>query len=253
MRKSWRYTSTHTAFCKARFNGLIRADKIASGHRTPKALGPEPATPIAAPPAPAIEAPAEAERMPEVGEEVGFEGVALDHLPFSAGIPPAEEAGMIGKISTEIDHDFQESDKLRGHGRRASTEPGKNSLFEYACSDDSIIGQKAEQCGVRCVRLSRTVLDLEQVADVNQATGQLESMPGADVWTSLTCTYHSPLQHLNEAIHGREYSKKLRKARKRTMKMLDLAIPFLNAPSRIVDALLLNGPEVIAFGKPKPG
>ena len=106
MRKSWRYTSTHTAFCKARFSGLIRADKIASGHRTPKALGPEPATPIAAPPAPAIEAPAEAERMPEVGEEVGFEGVALDHLPFSAGIPPAEEAGMIGKISTEIDHDF---------------------------------------------------------------------------------------------------------------------------------------------------
>ena len=131
--KSWRYTSTHTAFCKARFNGLIASGSRASGHRTPKALGPEPATPVAAPPAPAIEAPAEAERMLEVGEEVGFEGLALDHLPFSAGIPPAEEAGMIGKISTEIDHVCQESDRLRGHGRRASTEPGKNSLFEYAC------------------------------------------------------------------------------------------------------------------------
>ena len=152
--------------------------------------------------------------------------VALDHLPFSAGIPPTEEAGLIGKINTEIDHDFQESDQLRGHARRVFTDPG---------------------------RLSRTVLNLERAADVDQAVGQLESMPGADIWMSLTCTYHSPLQHLNEAIHGREYSKKLRKARKRTMKMLDLAIPFLNAPSRIVDALLLNGPEVIAFGKPKPG
>ena len=65
--------------------------------------------PHGAPPAPAIEAPAEAEGMLEVGEEVGFEGLALDHFPFSAGIPPAEEAGMIGKISTEIDHDFQDS------------------------------------------------------------------------------------------------------------------------------------------------
>ena len=71
------------------------------------------------------------------------------------------------------------------------------------------------------------MLDLEQTSDVEQAYGQIEAMPGADVWLSLTCTYHSPLQHLNEAIHGREYSKKLRKARKRTMKMLDLAIPCL--------------------------
>ena len=118
--------------------------------------------------------------------------VALDHLPFSAGIPPTEEAGLIGKINTEIDHDFQESDQLRGHARRVFTDPG---------------------------RLSRTVLNLERAADVDQAVGQLESMPGADIWMSLTCTYHSPLQHLNEA--------NLRKAKKRTMKMLDLAIPFL--------------------------
>ena len=158
--------------------------------------------------------------MPEVGEEVLKVHVALDHLPFSTGIPPTEEAGMIGKINTEIDHDFQESDQLRGHARRVFTDPGKDSLFEYACSDDSKIGQKAEQCGVRCIRLSRTVLNLERAADVDQAAvGQLESMPGADIWMSLTCTYHSPLQHLNEA--------NLRTAKKRTMKMLDLAIPFL--------------------------
>ena len=102
-----------------------------------------------------------------------------------------------------------------------------NVLFEYACSDYSIIGQKAEQCKVKCIRLSRSVLDLAKPEDVNQALGQLQALPGADAWMSLTCTYHSPLQHLNEAVHGKEYSKKLRKTRKHAMKMLDLAIPFL--------------------------
>ena len=134
---------------------------------------------------------------------------------------------MIGKINTEIDHDFYQADQVCGRVRRMSDIKGKNCLFEYACSDNSSIGQKADQCGIRCIRLSRTVLDLGQTSDVEQAYGQIEAMPGADVWLSLTCTYHSPLQHLNEAIHGREYSKKLHKARKCTMKMLDLAIPCL--------------------------
>ena len=50
---------------------------------------------------------------------------------------------------------------------------------------------------------------MERSEDVEQAIGQLRSLPGADAWVSITCTYHSPLQHLNEAIHGSEYSKKL--------------------------------------------
>lgn len=104
---------------------------------------------------------------------------------------------------------------------------GRDTLFEYACSDESIIGEKATQCGIQCIRLSKSILNLESPEDVDQAIGQLRSLPGADAWMSITCTYHSPLQHLNEAVHGKEYSKKLRKARKRTMNMLELAIPFL--------------------------
>ena len=37
---------THTAVCKARFNGLVRADKIASGSRTPRTPGVAPHTPF---------------------------------------------------------------------------------------------------------------------------------------------------------------------------------------------------------------
>ena len=115
----------------------------------------------------------------------------------------------------------------RGKARRLYELKGKDFLFEYACSDDSIIGQRAEQLDIKVVRLTRSLLDLEKPSDVEQAIGQLEQMPGADVYVSLTCTYVSPLQHLNVAIHGNEYRKKLKQSRRKTINMLNLAIKFL--------------------------
>lgn len=84
----------HAAFCKARFNGLVRADRIASGSRTPRTPGREPITP-SAPHTPAVEDTTVA--APEAEGEIHDEyaGVPLDDLPFSAGVPP----GMIGKVN----------------------------------------------------------------------------------------------------------------------------------------------------------
>ena len=62
---------------------------------------------------------------------------------FSAGVHP--DKGMIGKINSEVDEKFVNSDQLRNRNRRVCDLAGRNVLFEYACSDDSIIGQKAEQ------------------------------------------------------------------------------------------------------------
>ena len=92
-----------------------------------------------------------------------------------------------------------------------------------ACSDDSLIGQKAEQLGIKCTCLTRSLLDLENPGDVEQAVGQIKESPGADVWLSLAW------QHVGEDVHAKEISKRLRKGRKKTMKILDLAIPFLEA------------------------
>ena len=50
--------------------------------------------------------------------------------------------------------------------------------------------------------------DLENPSDLEQTMGQPEESPGADVFMSLTCTFYSPLQHLNIAVHGDEYKKK---------------------------------------------
>ena len=141
--------------------------------------------------------------------------------------PAHPEFGLIGRINQDVDAEFLESNINRRKARRRCETAGRNFLYEYACSDDSIIGQVAEQIGVKCVRLTRNLLDLEKAEDVQQACGQLEEVPGADVWVSIACTHFSPLQHLNEAVHGASFTKKLKKAQSKLIKMLLLALPFL--------------------------
>ena len=216
---------THTAVCKARFTGLIRADKVATGSKTPKTPG----TPSGAdlPPTPAVETEIDA-AVAEEGRITGDGVIGPATLPFCAGVDLAHpEFGLIGRINQDVDAEFLECNINRRKARRRCETAGRNFLYEYACSDDSIIGQVAEQIGVKCVRLTRKLLDLEKAEDVQQAGGQLEEVPGADVWVSITCAHFSPLQHLNEAVHGATFAKKLKKAQSKSIKMLLLAVPFL--------------------------
>ena len=108
------------------------------------------------------------------------EAVDPSSLPFSAGIKPGEEeSALIGKVNQEVDAAFIEGNLERGRARRLNDLKGKDLLYEYACSEDSIIGQRADQLGIKCVRLTRLLLDLENLTDVEQAIGQLEESPGA--------------------------------------------------------------------------
>ena len=216
---------THTAVCKTRFTGLIRAEKVAIGSKTPKTPG-TPASSAAVPPTPAVETEIEAAAIEEE-RAVGDRVVDPATLPFCAGIDPDHpEFGLISRINQDVDAEFLESNINRRKARRRCETAGRNFLYEYACSDDSIIGQVAEQIGVKCVRLTRNLLDLEKAEDVQQACGQLEEVPGADVWVSITRTHFSPLQHLNEAVHGASFTKKLKKAQSKLIKMLLLALQF---------------------------
>eukprot|EP00435_Cladocopium_sp_Y103_P013784 s3013_g3.t1 len=101
-------------------------------------------------------------------------------LPFSAGIPPGEsEPALINCVASTIDEAFVRSRVERAKYRRMNTLAGTNTLFEFACSDDSTIGQQAEAVGVSCIRLSRSTLDLCDPEHVQQAIGQLEALPGS--------------------------------------------------------------------------
>ncbi len=110
--------------------------------------------------------------------------------------------------------------------RRTNARCGQNTLFEYACSDSSIIGQRSEDVGVKCIRLTRSVLDRCNAEHVKQAIAQLESLPGADTWISITCTHFSPLQRLNLAQHGSKFKRRLKANQEETKLMLGYAMQF---------------------------
>ena len=89
---------------------------------------------------------------------------------------------------------FVRSSFERGKHRPMNTLVGNSTLFEFACSDDSISGKQAETVGISCVRLSRSKLNLCNPECVQQALGQPWStarcwcMGIHDVHTSFTYT-----------------------------------------------------------------
>ena len=165
---------------------------------------------------------------------------------------------MINRVASTIDESFVRSSVERAKHRRMHPLPGHNILYEFACSDNSIIGRQANEISVSCVRLSRSTLDLCNPEHVQQAIGQLESTPGADSWCSVTCTHHSPIQNLNLHIHRKPFAKKLKKKRDESEVLLQYAIQFLERTlelgGRIAFELppenqLWNHPQWLAFEK----
>ena len=47
-------------------------------------------------------------------------------------------------------------------------------FFQYACSDDSLLGQVCQRIGVDCTRLTKQVVDLSGPAQGNQVLGQIQ-------------------------------------------------------------------------------
>ena len=242
--------SMHTPACRARFNALVRADRVAAGTKTP-------ATPTV-PPTPDPEAAMLRDVVPEC-PPADLSEVDEADLPFSAGIPPgSSEAAMVGKVAFVLDGAFLESNRSRNMNRRSSSLPGRGKLFEYACSEDSVIGIRSAAIGVDCIRLSRGVLDLCNPEHVSQAIMQLQSVPGADAWVSITCTFYSPIQRLNVSQYGKKFERKLNQGRKETRLMLGHAMQFVEVcmtnHGRIAfelpqEAEIWNLPEWLEFEK----
>ena len=217
-------TGRHTPACRARFDGLIKADKIDTSKSNTKAKSIAPSTP--APEMPVPETP----RGQPVEAEAAEDVLHPDDLPFSAGIPPGETDGraFLAKGGAQVlwDNVFLQTNKDRNMTRRCTSLNGKNVLFEYACSDDSVIGRVAEQTGVRCIRLGKSTLDLCNPDHVSQAIDQADALPGSDSWISIDCTHYSPIQNLNIHLHGKPYQRKLEARRAQTKVTLAYAMQF---------------------------
>lgn len=99
---------------------------------------------------------------------------------------------------------------------------GSITIFEYACSKSSILGERCEALGVECIRLSRDIIDLADPDQVSQLVEQVSERPGADLWLSLPCTDYTQWQHMNASLYGEMFQKKLKERRKKSKKIFKL-------------------------------
>ena len=209
----------HTPACRARFNSLIRADKISKTPKAPPSVSEE----VSRPPKPSdsassTPAPHTSDPAPVVGTS------ASQGSGGSDGIEP----GMIARIRDDIDEAFIMQDKAINRARRlaSATElPGQDTLFEYACSHDSNLSDAAKGIGVNSIRLSFDTVDLLNKQHVEQLHGQVEQLKGADLWFALPCSPHCQLQSKSNNKGGAEYKRHLRAEHKRVADMLALAVP----------------------------
>ena len=134
---------SHTAVCRARFNSLVRADKISKPSKSPPCVSGEvPPTPNPSTPAPSTPAPPTPAVPPPVGAAAS-EG---------SGGSEVLEPGMVARIRDDIDEAFVMQDKSTNRARRLATAkelPGRNTLFEYvrstACGAAAWAGVRAQR------------------------------------------------------------------------------------------------------------
>ena len=230
---------THTPVCRARFNALVKADRITKPSKKPVVLEADDkkGEGSASPPAPLDDDDDLFARLfedynseeykppPEPPSHEPDAPVPFDLDELEEYAPSGDEGAGLGLAAVvfAVDEEFKRADVERNRNRRISQI--HQVLFEYACSPTSQIGAVAEQSHINFVRLSLDLLDLANKDDVEQLLGQIESLPGCDIWASITCTYHCAWQRLNLHRLGESFKRKLTKQRKYVERMLSLALP----------------------------
>ena len=95
--------------------------------------------------------------------------------------------------------------------RRARTNTKLATCFEYACSEDSMLGRVHKELGVPHVRLSKETLDVTDPIISEQLHVQLRSCHDPHLWASLPCTSGCPWHRIGLKLHGSDYAARLSK------------------------------------------
>ena len=205
---------THTPVCKARFDGLIKAEKIAASKSVKGAAPPdvERAEPSGES-APA--APEGAAAAPEAGR-------SSHDRPAAAGVMILPSGDNFAKVRLVLSEKFLANEKARHKTRRVGGLPGENVLIEYGCEDESEVSDACERCKVHCVSVSQSTLDLASQDNVQQVVAQ--AIPGVDAWFNIQCTHMTSHQSVNRDSHGPKYARKLSQRQAASKRMLTLAL-----------------------------
>ncbi|CAE7436520.1 unnamed protein product, partial [Symbiodinium sp. CCMP2592] len=229
-------TKTHTPVCRARFNALVKADRISKPSKPPVTVADDDKSKddgTAVPPATSERVEFEelfGDQLPEdyapkdtsLGNKEAVSEVPDDCLEYSPS--EAEDEGSThAAVILQIDDDFRQSNIDWNRCRRTSFV--NQVLFEYPSSLDSQVGVVAEQSHITCVRLDRDLLDLSSQEDVDQLLGQVEALPGCDVWATMPDTHRCAAQGPKAKKPDASTKRKRAKQRHQEQKMLELALP----------------------------
>ena len=141
----------------------------------------------------------------------------------------------------------------RGRRRvQRSLVPGpKSTMFEFACSPNSKMGEVHLSHGIRHVRLCREMLDLTDEQSMQQLLYQIQQAAEEappHLWASIPCTSGSPWQYLNLKKGGRAFKRRLSQMIFKSKKMFKFCrsrtfSPDVRRYSDVRMAAVLNGLE----------
>ncbi|CAE7214446.1 unnamed protein product, partial [Symbiodinium sp. KB8] len=217
-------TKTHTPVCRARFNALVKADRITKPSKPPVSIVHEEKKDdgTAVPPASSTDL-----GFNELFEDQNVEDYyprvtspASDVGSEYAPSEPESEGELHVAATLQVDDDFKTSNVERNRSRRINDI--SQVLFDFSYGSDSQICALAEQSHVKCVRISHDLLDLSSQEDVDQLLGQVEALPGCDIWASMPDAHRVSQQ--KPKADGSSKRQRTRQ-RQKDERMLALALP----------------------------
>lgn len=75
-----------------------------------------------------------------------------------------------------------------------------HTMFEFCCSEDSMLGQVNQERGINHFRLSQESSNMADNREVDDLIGVMSLFPGADLWASIPCGPWCQWQHVNMSI-----------------------------------------------------
>ena len=197
----------HTDACRARFAELVRVEKEEAAAK--KAV-PEPVSePVPEPVTEELEGgAAEASGAPVIPAGVANPPCCATHTQLAEMTKGGERTPVFGLTAPSVPR-FGTSKVRNRRARRANKASKLATVFEYACSSNSMLGRVDKELGVPHVRLCKEELNVQDPIVSAQLHEQLRSCKQAHLMVSLPCTSGCPWHRVNLKERGAPYRKEL--------------------------------------------
>ena len=197
----------HTDACRARFAELVRVEKEEAAA---KRAVPEPVSePVPEPITEELEGgAAEASGAPVIPAGVANPPCCATHTQLAETTKGGEHTPVFGLTAPSVPR-FGTFKVRNRRARRANKASKLATVFEYACSPNSMLGRVDKELSVPHVRLSKEELDVQNPIVATQLHEQLRSCKQAHLMVSLPCTSGCPWHRVNLKERGAPYRKEL--------------------------------------------